>query len=155
MFVLQAMMHPKNLQPPEYKLNKTIPLVQRNYLFDMTCTGKGILAVSDAFYHSINNRHILFNSPAGLYIAHQNWFCTNTSQIIFGTDDSVFQYDCQYNTYSKIWPSTITVDEQVRKLSTTSKCETTAGFSPHGILVRRLGGILICLWNKKKKMNKV
>lgn len=71
MFVLQAMMHPKNLQPPEYKLNKTIPLGQRNYLFDMTCTGKGILAVSDAFYHSINNRHILFNSPAGLkFILH-------------------------------------------------------------------------------------
>lgn len=146
---LQAMMHPRHLQPPEYKLNKTIPLGHRHYLFDITCSGKSLLAVSDAFYHSIIKQPILFNSPAGLYIAHQNGFCSNTQVFIFGTDDSVIQYDCQNRTYSKIWPSTITVDEQVRTLTTTTKPASKPEYSPQGILVRKFGDILVCLWNNK------
>lgn len=146
---MHAMLRPKHLQSPKYRLEKTIPLGQHHYLFDMTCSGQGILAVSDAFYHSIDKQQIFFNSPAGLYIAHQNEG-TNKPKFIFGTDDSVFQYDCEYRTYSKIWPSTITVDEQVRTLTTATKFSSTTDYSPQGILVRKCGDILICLWNNEK-----
>lgn len=52
------MLRPKHLQSPKYRLDKTIPLGQHHYLFDMTCSGQGILAVSDAFYHSIDKQQI-------------------------------------------------------------------------------------------------
>lgn len=160
-----------------FQIVTSIPLRYKFYIFDIKCSRGGhvYLSVSNTSGRLVKTDKIFFTSPSGGYIAlEEDKFGEKNINYIYVSGDSVIK---QHSTLREVTDPTPLFErrhlQRLEKKRVLLKQESiwnydgiksqTASqpmlkYTLQGIAIRKLGGVLICLWNNElneKSLGKV